>query len=626
MAAPIITPIPTPPIRSDAPADFALKADAFAAALPQFVTQTNNSAAFVDQRTIAADSSATAAAASEAAASASQAAASASEGAAAASATEAGAQAAAAAGSASAAADSAAASAGSAANSAASASDSAASAQVALDAAASIADGPVASVNGKTGIVLLEPADIAPIATQAEMQAGTEAGIRSMSPQRVAQAISALAGITLLRSARASNAMLTAADKGQLIDITSGTFTQTFAAAATLGDGWWCYLKNSGKEFVDVPVNGTFDTDTGWTKSAGWTISGGSARAEAANGNLRATPDPLITGRKYKATCTVTVTSGRLTLFPGHGPNPIAGSSGVYAHEFIASSAPLIFQGASFTGSLDNVVVQELASADITLAPNTSELIDGLTSFIMYPGEVRLVQCDGVALRSVVLNSFYRAFTASGNFMKPPGYAAFGILGWPGGSGGGGGSRSSSGAGGAGATGIPPVTIPSMNVAESTTVTVGAGGVGGNGGATSPSSTPGVGGTTSLGGVYSTASLSFSGTGLTGGTGGGTTTGVAYGGGDSLVGGGGGGGGGGQPGTGPGYAGGVGGVSAWSGAGGVGGVGGDSNTNAGMTAGNTGIAPGGGGGGGGKAGGSSGANGANGGNGARGELRIWGII
>ena len=68
MAAPIITPIPTPPIRSDAPADFAVKADNFAAALPTLVNETNTSVAFVDQRAIDADASATAAAESEAAA------------------------------------------------------------------------------------------------------------------------------------------------------------------------------------------------------------------------------------------------------------------------------------------------------------------------------------------------------------------------------------------------------------------------------------------------------------------------------------------------------------------------------------------------------------------------------
>ncbi len=68
MAAPIITPLPTPPIRSDAPADFAVKADNFAASLPGLVTETNASVAFVDQRAIDADASATAAAASEQAA------------------------------------------------------------------------------------------------------------------------------------------------------------------------------------------------------------------------------------------------------------------------------------------------------------------------------------------------------------------------------------------------------------------------------------------------------------------------------------------------------------------------------------------------------------------------------
>lgn len=71
MAAPIITPLPAPPIRSDAPADFSSKADAFVAALPPMVTQTNASIAFINDTAVdaseAIEASATAVAAKNAA-------------------------------------------------------------------------------------------------------------------------------------------------------------------------------------------------------------------------------------------------------------------------------------------------------------------------------------------------------------------------------------------------------------------------------------------------------------------------------------------------------------------------------------------------------------------------------
>jgi len=50
-----------------------------------------------------------------------------------------------------------------------------------------------------------------------------------------------LSASPLVRVARTSNTQLIAADSGKWIDITSGTFTQTFAAGSILGDGWWCY-------------------------------------------------------------------------------------------------------------------------------------------------------------------------------------------------------------------------------------------------------------------------------------------------------------------------------------------------------------------------------------------------
>lgn len=62
-------------------------------------------------------------------------------------------------------------------------------------------------------------------------------------------------------SARTANVQLTAAEIGTLIDVKSGTFTQTFDAAATLGAGWWCYIRNSGSGDITLDPNGSETID-----------------------------------------------------------------------------------------------------------------------------------------------------------------------------------------------------------------------------------------------------------------------------------------------------------------------------------------------------------------------------
>ena len=62
---------------------------------------------------------------------------------------------------------------------------------------------------------------------------------------------------TIVRSARTSNTVLGTADVSTLIDITSGTFSQTFTAAATLGSGWFCYIQNSGTGYVTLDPSGS---------------------------------------------------------------------------------------------------------------------------------------------------------------------------------------------------------------------------------------------------------------------------------------------------------------------------------------------------------------------------------
>lgn len=296
-------------------------------------------------------------------------------------------------------------------------------------------------------------------------------------------------GVTLLRFARTSNTVLTSGNAASLIDITSGTFTQTFDACAALGNGWWCYIRNNG-------------------------------------------------------------------------------------------------------------------TGDITLDPAGSETIDGLSSFVMYPGEVRLVMCDGTTLQSVVVNAFSKTFTANGTFTKPPGYAQFSGLLW---GGGGGGSTSVGGGGGA----CVPFTLPSSAVSASTAVTVATasatGGQGGDssfagvtayGGANGTSSTFGGGG----GGAFSAGSGQIGGapssSGFNGGNGSGSTGVVGV---SSAYGGGGGGrsSAGGQSLYGGGGGGSSAGTSVFGGSGGASGAAGSAPAGGGGTGSTT---------------------------GARGELRIWGVI
>lgn len=155
------------------------------------------------------------------------------------------------------------------------------------------------------------------------------------------------------RLARTANTMLVQADRAKLVDITSGTFTQTFDTPANLGDGWYAVVCNAGSGDITIPAS------------------------------------------------------------------------------------------------------------------------DGVTNWIMYPGEVRLFQCDGTSLRSKVLHPFYRVFSTTSNFAKAPGYSRYDGEAY--GAGGSGAKHSSfqythGGAGGA----CTPFSLPATALGATEVVTIGA--------------------------------------------------------------------------------------------------------------------------------------------------------
>jgi hypothetical protein len=124
------------------------------------------------------------------------------------------------------------------------------------------------------------------------------------------------APVAITRVARTSNTIIAAADKFKLIDVTSGTFAQTFEDAATLGNGFYVHFKNSGTGTVTLTPDGAETIDGAATLAIGPNSelivqSDGSnlntvLRDTAASGSS----NPLITTVTASAAATALLNSG----------------------------------------------------------------------------------------------------------------------------------------------------------------------------------------------------------------------------------------------------------------------------------------------------------------------------
>lgn len=122
--------------------------------------------------------------------------------------------------------------------------------------------------------------------------------------------------------------------------------------------------------FDGLVTNGTFDTDTNWTKGTGWTISGGVASASSAlNSSLIQSPFTTTAGMTYAITYTISgYTSGAIRPLLEGTIGTYRSANGTFTDYIVSpsSSARLIFTtSGSTTLNIDNISVFETDGTDV---------------------------------------------------------------------------------------------------------------------------------------------------------------------------------------------------------------------------------------------------------------------
>lgn len=235
------------------------------------------------------------------------------------------------------------------------------------------------------------------------------------------------------------------------------------------------------------------------------------------------------------ATMTRTAKTSNYTLVAGDQGNIIAFTGSTTITFAVTAAATL---GSGWWCIVENAGTGAANNGQLVVDPNSSETIDGVTTLTTYPGDVRIINCDGSNFTTELIEGGYVQYTVAGanTFTVPTRVTQFYVEVWGAGGGGGGGSRQTDGAarvGGSGGGGGACVYAYFTGAALSTsqTVTIGTGGNAGTG--ATADGTNGVdgsaGGNTTLGSLLTAygGAGGFKGTGsaaTSGGSGGGWLT------------------------------------------------------------------------------------------------------
>ena len=113
--------------------------------------------------------------------------------------------------------------------------------------------------------------------------------------------------------------------------------------------------------FDSLVTNGTFDTDTAWTKGTGWTISGGSALHTGGFSNITpAVSVGLLAGKTYRAEIVVTAKDAGLIYFYWDNTSSFYGisSTGTF---YITFTAALNNSNISIGTGISNVSISQVS-------------------------------------------------------------------------------------------------------------------------------------------------------------------------------------------------------------------------------------------------------------------------
>lgn len=117
----------------------------------------------------------------------------------------------------------------------------------------------------------------------------------------------------------------------------------------------------------DSITNGTFSSDTGWTKNS-WTISGNVANsASAQSTTLSQTPTLAVAkGLSYEVVFdVVSQSAGTVTVSVGGTDGTARSTQATFNETIVAGETGLLeFKAAGFTGTIDNVTMKQVSEAD----------------------------------------------------------------------------------------------------------------------------------------------------------------------------------------------------------------------------------------------------------------------